>query len=123
MRRFREPIFAGLFLLYLLVFVGGFLWLTHYTSGPVTSKRIDVMVTEAGRSMSPSTWTAHQNDFVIINITSDADGEVHLHGYDIKWELVLDSRWTKSFVADKTGDFPIEWETTGTRLGDFKVSP
>jgi hypothetical protein len=123
LRRFREPIFAGVFLLYLLVFlVGGYIWTTHTTGRHVTSKRIDVTIA-GGKSMYPSTWTAHQNDFVTINIASDADGEVHLHGYDIKWELVLDSRWTKSFVADKTGDFPIEWETTGTRLGDFKVSP
>jgi hypothetical protein len=27
------------------------------------------------------------------------------------------------WLANKTGDFPIEWETTGTPLGDFKVFP
>jgi hypothetical protein len=119
MRRFRLPIIAGLFL---LVLVGGYFWTIYHTDAPGTSKRIDVTVA-GGKSMFPTTWTAHQNDFVIINITSDTTGEVHLHGYDIAFDLTKNIPWTKSFVADKTGDFPIEWETTGTPLGDFKVSP
>jgi FtsP/CotA-like multicopper oxidase with cupredoxin domain len=119
MRRYRQPIIAGLFLLAFVV--GGYIWTTR-PSAPVTSKRIDVTVT-GGKSMSPSTWTAHQNDSVIINITSDTDGEVHLHGYDIPFELTHSVLYTKMFTADKTGDFPIEWETTSTPLGDFKVSP
>ena len=121
MRRFRQPIIAGLFLLVFVV--GGYIWTTHLSvSGPVSSKRINVTVT-SGTSMSPSTWTAHQNDNVIINITSNTTGEVHLHGYDIAFDLTKDIPFTKSFVADKTGDFPIEWELTSTPLGDFKVSP
>jgi hypothetical protein len=108
----------------LLAFVvGGYIWTTHLSSsGPATSKRIDVTVT-GGTSMSPSTWTAHENDLVIITITSDTTGEVHLHGYDIAFDLTKNSPFTKSITADKTGDFPIEWETTSTQLGDFKVSP
>jgi hypothetical protein len=119
MRRFRQPIIAGLFLL--VGVVGGYIWVNQ-PSAPITSKRIDVTVT-GGTSMSPSTWTAHQNDRVIINITSDTTGEVHLHGYDIAFDLIEPGPYTKTFTADKTGDFPIEWETTGKPLGDFKVSP
>ena len=120
MRRFRQPIIAGLFLLVFIV--GGYIWTAHYTSGPVTSKRIDVTVA-GGNSMFPTTWTAHQNDLVTVNITSDTNGEVHLHGYDIKWTLARGLPWTITFTANNTGDFPIEWETTGAPLGDFKVSP
>lgn len=119
MRRFRQPIIAGLFLL--VGVVGGYIW-TNQPSAPVTSKRIDVTVA-GGKSMFPTTWTAHHDDLVIINITSDTTGEVHLHGYDIAFDLTKNGPLTKSFTADKTGDFPIEWETTGTPLGDFKVSP
>jgi hypothetical protein len=118
MRRFR--IFPILFLL--VVVVGGYIYSTQYSSGVGTSKRIDVTVT-GGKSMSPSTWTAHHKDLVIINITSDSDGEVHLHGYDIPFPVTKGVPFTKSFVADITGDFPIEWEETSTPLGDFKVLP
>jgi hypothetical protein len=119
-RRYRQPIIAGLFLLVFVV--GGYVYTTHFVSGGGTSKRIDVTVT-GGTSMSPSTWTAHQNDLVIINITSDTTGEVHLHGYDIAFDLTKNGPFTKSFTADKTGDFPIEWELTSAPLGDFKVLP
>jgi hypothetical protein len=119
MRRYRQPIIAGLFLLAFVV--GGYIW-TTLPSAPVTSKRIDVTVT-GGKSMSPSTWMAHHDDQVTVNITSDTDGEVHLHGYDIKWTLTRGLPWTITFTANNTGDFPIEWETTSTPLGDFKVSP
>lgn len=119
MRRFRLPIIAGLFL---LVLVGGYFWTIYHTDAPVASKRIDVMVT-GGTSMSPSTWRANHNDRVTVIITSDSDGEVHLHGYDIKWGLTRGVPWTVTFTADITGDFPIEWEETSSHLGDFKVSP
>jgi hypothetical protein len=33
MRRFRQPIIAGLFLL--VGVVGGYIWTTYYTNGPV----------------------------------------------------------------------------------------
>jgi len=39
MRRFRQPIIAGLVVLFFVV--GGYIYTTHYTSGPSTSKRID----------------------------------------------------------------------------------
>ena len=42
----------------------------------------NVTVTGA-KTMSPSNLSAHQNDTVTINVTSDTDGEVHLHLYDI----------------------------------------
>jgi hypothetical protein len=119
MRRYRQPIIAGLFLL--AFGVGGYIW-TSRPSAPVTSKTIEVTVT-GGKSMSPSTWTAHHDDQVTVNITTDTDGEVHLHGYDIKWPLTRGLHWTITFTADITGDFPIEWETIGAPLGDFKVFP
>jgi hypothetical protein len=43
--------------------------------------------------MKPSALTAHQDDRVTFNVTSD-----------------------------KTGDFPIEWESTSTELGHFVVT-
>ena len=82
---------------------------------------IDVTVTGAAR-MSPSTLTAHQNDTVTIKISSDTDGEVHLHGYDIAFETKAGQTVSHTFKADKTGDFPIEWESTSTPLGHLVVT-
>lgn len=73
--------------------------------------------------MSPSELQAHQGDHLTINITSDGDGEVHLHGYDIAFETRAGQTVTHSFTADKTCSCDIEWEETSTHLGTLTVSP
>src|ERR1700687_4527241 len=82
---------------------------------------INVTVT-GGKTMRPSDLSAHQNDTITIRITSDADGEVHLHGYDIHFETKAGQVVSQTFRADKTGDFPIEWESTSTPLGHLVVT-
>lgn len=82
---------------------------------------ISVTVTKAS-VMKPSDLKAHQNDRVTFSVTSDTDGEVHLHGYDLHFETKAGQTVTKKFTADKTGDFPIEWESTGTELGHLEVT-
>ena len=83
---------------------------------------IDVTVTGASR-MAPSDLSAHQDDTVTINITSDTTGEVHLHGYDIAFECTAGHVASQTFKADKTGDFDMEWESTSTLLGHLAVTP
>lgn len=85
------------------------------------NREINVTVTN-GTAMSPSEWTAHQNDNVTIKITSDTDGEVHLHGYDIPFDCKAGQVSSHTFKADKTGNFPIEWESTSTPLGNLVVT-
>ena len=75
------------------------------------------------KTMSPSVLFAHQNDTVTINITSDTDGEVHLHVYDIAIDTKAGQTVSHTFKADKTCGCDIEWESTSTHLGDLTVSP
>ncbi len=82
----------------------------------------DVAVTHAD-TMKPSELNVHQNDMVTINITSDTDGEVHLHGYDIHFDNTAGKVTTHAFKADKSGTFEIEWESTSYPLGDLMVAP
>jgi hypothetical protein len=100
--------------------IGAFLIFANQSKGGA-NVTINVTVSK-GTSMSPGTWSAHHNDVVTVDITSDIDGEVHLHGYDIPFETKAGQVVTKTFTADKTGDFPIEWESTSTRLGHLVVS-
>lgn len=82
---------------------------------------LNVTVTGA-KSMQPSELTAHENDTVTIQITSDTDGEVHLHGYDISFPAKSGQVVSETFKADRTGDFPIEWESTSAELGHLVVT-
>ena len=83
---------------------------------------VNLMVAGA-KSMSPSLLTAYENDNVTINVSSDTNGEVHLHGYDIHFSCTAGQVTSHTFKADKTGSFDIEWETTSAPLGTFMVTP
>ena len=77
-----------------------------------------------GKTMQPSDLKAHQGDHITIDIVSDQEGEVHLHGYDIAFEATAAGQTvTHTFTADKTCTCEIEWEETSTPLGTLTVSP
>jgi hypothetical protein len=118
MSRNRIAVVIGVLVVF--VIVGGILVYAKRSGGqPVT---INVTVTGA-KNMNPSDLSAHQNDTVTINITSDTDGEVHLHGYDIIFAAKAGQTVSKTFKADKSGGYPIEWESTSTELGKLTVNP
>lgn len=104
----------------LFVIVGGVLIYATRSHGGA-ARTINVTVTDA-KSMTPQHWTANQNDTLTVNMTSNTDGEVHLHGYDIQFETKAGQTVTQQIKADKTGTFDIEWESTSTALGDLVVS-
>ena len=104
-----------------LFFAAGGILIYANRGGGGRDVTISVTVTKAS-VMKPNALTAHQNDRVTFNVISDTDGEIHLHGYDIHFDTKAGQTVTQKFMADKTGDFPIEWESTGTELGHFAVT-
>jgi hypothetical protein len=104
----------------LFVVVGGVLIYANQSHGG-QNVTLDATVTGA-KSMTPGELTAHLNDTVTINITSDTTGEVHLHGYDIAFNCTAGQVTSHIFKADKSGHFDIEWESTSTPLGELVVT-
>jgi hypothetical protein len=118
MSRNRMAVVIGALVVF--VIVGGILIYAKRHGG---GSRVTINVTvTGGKTMQPRDWTAHQNDTVTVNIASDTDGEVHLHGYDIQLSTKKGQPITQTFKADKTGTFPIEWESTSTELGRLTVT-
>ncbi len=119
MTRYRTAIVAGALVIF--VALGAYLIFGNRSSGgkPVT---FNVTVTGA-KSMQPSVLTAHQNDTVTINIASDTEGEVHMHGYDLPFDTKPGQVASHTFKAVNTGSFEIEWESTSTHLGELDVTP
>jgi FtsP/CotA-like multicopper oxidase with cupredoxin domain len=107
--------------LIVIAVAGSVLALTGCASPAGQKLTINATVT-GGKTMQPPDLSAHQNDTVTINITSDTEGEVHLHGYDIQFQTKAGQVVSQTFKADKTGDFPIEWESTATPLGHLVVT-
>lgn len=121
MSRYRFAIVAAV----LIVFVAVGAYLIFGNKAPYIPKNVafDVTATKAG-SMLPRKLTVHQNDTVTINIASDTDGEIHLHGYDIAFDCVAGKVVSHTFKAvNSGGPFDIEWEATATHLGDLIVNP
>jgi len=116
--RHRIPIVIAVVVVFIAV--GGVLIFANQNAGG-QNVTFNVTVT-GGKSMSQDTLKAHHDDNITINITSDTDGEVHLHGYDIHFDTKAGQVVTQTFKAVNTGDFPIEWESTSTSLGHLVVS-
>ena len=106
--------------LVLFVVAGGVLIYSNSHKGQNVT--INLTVTKAS-SMLPREVAAHVNDNVTINITSDTDGEVHLHVYDIPFDAKAGQTVSHTFKADKTCTCLIEWESTSAELGHLTVSP
>jgi FtsP/CotA-like multicopper oxidase with cupredoxin domain len=76
-----------------------------------------------GGTMSPDHLDARQGDTITINLTADKSEEIHLHGFDVKFEAEPGKTVTKTFKADRTCDCEIEIEDSGTHLGGLTVKP
>jgi hypothetical protein len=119
MGRYRIAIVVGVLVVF--VAVGAYLIFGHGSSG---GQNVTVSFTVSGASsMQPPEPAVHQNDMVTINITSDRDGEVHLHGYDIPFNTTAGHVVSHTFKAVNTGRFEIEWESPTTHLGYLDVNP
>jgi hypothetical protein len=118
MSRVRLAVVAGVLVVF--IGIGAYLIFANQSAG---GQNVTINVTVTGANlMSPSQLTAHHNDNVTINITSDTDGEVHLHGYDIHFEARAGQTVSHTFKAVNTGGFDIEWESTSQPLGKLTVT-
>lgn len=80
----------------------------------------DGPVLDAG---SVTKLTANQGDTVTFQVKSDEAEEVHVHGYDLKYDIAAGETKTISFEATLTGIFEIEFEGSGTQIGELTVEP
>ena len=120
MRPTRFVIVAAVILVFIAV--GGYLIFGR--GGIGAGKPVTVNVSVTGTKMDPPTINVHQGDQVTMNVTVDKKEEIHLHGYDIKFEAEkAGDTVTHKFTADKTGNFDIEIENAGTTIGSMVVQP
>ena len=122
MSRNRIAVVIGVLVVFFIVAAIGAFFVKPGGGQGGRSLTFDVTVT-GGKTMSPADLSAYQNDTLTINVKSDTDGEVHLHGYDIIFAAKAGQTVSHTFKADKTGPYPIEWESTSTELGRLTVSP
>lgn len=63
-----------------------------------------------------------QGQTVTLQVTSDTEDEVHLHGYDLHADI-QNGRATLTFNAKIAGRFEAELESHGVQILDLEVTP
>jgi len=58
---------------------------------------------------------------VTIQVTTDVDDEVHVHGYDLRRDVAAGEQATMTFTADIPGVFEVELEDAGLPLVSLEV--
>jgi hypothetical protein len=120
MSRNRAVIVAIAVLIVVVAF--GVIVYTQVGRGGGQARSVDVNV--SGTTMTPDRINVRQNDQVTMNVTADRKEEIHIHGYDIAFEVgAAGDTVQRTFKADRTGTFEIEIEDTGIPLGELVVSP
>jgi FtsP/CotA-like multicopper oxidase with cupredoxin domain len=95
--------------------------LTACGTGSAQTHEFNVKVT--GTKSDLGDLSVKKGDTVKLTITTDKDEQVHLHGYDIHFDCKANTPLTKTFTADKTGQFEYELEATTDHLGNLTVNP
>jgi hypothetical protein len=91
------------------------------TSAPATTTSdIDVEIV-GGEVAGPDSFEFDLGDRVDIRILSDSDDEIHVHGYDLTFDLDAGVPLDLSFDADVPGLFEVEIHTGHTLLFEIEV--
>lgn len=98
---------------------------TTTTSIPATTSttqsEIDIELV-GGEVVGPERFEVRLGETVDIWILSDVDDEVHVHGYDLRFEISAGDRFNLSFDADVPGIFEVEAHTSSAPLFEIEVT-
>ena len=94
------------------------------TTAPPPKPAIQVITVKNGKAVGGvQTVTVKQGDRARFKVVSDADHEIHLHGFDIAKDVKAGGSVTYNVKTDAPGIYEFEIEETGTKIGQVKVEP
>ena len=76
-------------------------------SNEATIKKIELVIRDRKVQLEEKTIRVTQGESIELVWESDETGELHLHGYDISFEVSPDSPAVVTFDAHATGRFPV----------------
>ena len=106
---------AVLVAVFLLVKPGG-------EDGGGSSGPVEVTVS-GGEVKGPGELDVKKGDQVNITVNADVADEVHVHGYDLHFDVAPSEPAKVQFTADAEGVFEVELENAGLLLLELKVTP
>jgi hypothetical protein len=91
---------------------------------PPPKPSIQVITVKNGKAVGGvQTVTVKNGDRARFKVVSDADHEIHLHGFDIAKDVKAGGSVTYNVKTDAPGIYEFEIEDTTTKIGQVKVEP
>ena len=91
---------------------------------PAPKPPIQVITIKNGKAVGGvQTVSVKKGDRARFKVVSDADHEIHLHGFDIAKDVKAGGSVTYNVKTDAPGIYEFEIEETGTKIGQVKVEP
>ena len=90
-------------------------------AGGTGPDRITVQIAHHKVTPADAIHEVHLGDEVVLTVTSDADDEVHLHGYDKEIEIAAGKPGTIDFTASLPGIFEVETHKSNLQLLQIEV--
>jgi plastocyanin len=85
---------------------------------------IQVITVKNGKAVGGvQTVSVKNGDRARFKVVSDADHEIHLHGFDIAKDVKAGGSVTYNVKTDAPGIYEFEIEDTKTKIGQVKVEP
>lgn len=88
-----------------------------------TTVQVQYVVAQGQRVRGPDRVIAQQGQHVQIDVLSDRDDELHLHGYDLHLPLSAGKPVTLSLHAEHSGRFELELHKRHLSLAVLEVHP
>jgi hypothetical protein len=88
-----------------------------------TEKAVEFVIHDGKRISGPESFRVRQGEHVTLRIESNANDELHLHGYDLKLAIRAGEPATLQFVASRSGRFGLELHKHHSELGALEVYP
>lgn len=97
---------------------------TDGTAEPTSTPSVDAIEIEVeeGRVEGPETITVAQSETVRFEVETDVVDEVHVHGYDLMFDLEAGQKTLIEFEATIPGIFEVELEDAGLVLTSLEVT-
>jgi heme/copper-type cytochrome/quinol oxidase subunit 2 len=89
----------------------------------INIKSIDLQIEKNRMASGPSAIRLVQGDEITLNIRTDRADELHIHGYDLRANLLPGQVVSLTFIATVTGRFGIELHKAHVAIGALEVYP
>ena len=89
-------------------------------AAPAAEKSFELAIRDNAVPSSARVLRVQKNDRVVLRLTSDAQGELHLHGYRLAEKLVPGTARELVFDAYATGRYRLEWHPATGQASDTR---